>query len=97
MGRANFELPLSKFAKLSLVFHTAHAPSHEPSSALALMVGRTCIFSSCRPAAAGGGWADLDLALTTIVRLRRASCLKFRVGKTCHGPNRRNIVGLSWR
>ena len=47
----SLDSPTSNYLKASLVIRTAHAPSNAPPPALALTVGRTCIFSSCRPGA----------------------------------------------
>jgi len=64
MQTPSLDSPISNYLKASLIVHTAHAPSHAPSPALALMVGRTCIFSSCRPEAVGRWMGLTDLNLT---------------------------------
>ena len=46
MRTPSLDSPISNYLKPGLVIRTAHAPSHAPSLALALMVGHTCIFSS---------------------------------------------------
>jgi len=49
----SLDSPISNQPKTSSIIRTAHAPSHAPPPALALMVGCTCIFSSRRPEAVG--------------------------------------------
>jgi len=58
---------ISNYLKTSLIIHTAHALSQAPSPALALMVGRACIFSSRRPEAVGRwmGLTNLNLTIST--------------------------------
>ena len=66
----SLDSPISNYMylKASLAIRTTHAPSHAPPPALALRVGRTCLFSSRRPEAVGRwmGLTNLNLTISTL-------------------------------